>query len=170
VLGNFKVVQSVLKVQDKTARTVDGNYNVVDPEYPVTAPDTIFIQGILEKGGLASLTLRSIRTAVDDCGFRWIISGTKGEIELTTKPGVLAFLPPGESQIRVRKWKSDAYVVPYDTDEGEHIRNIPPPGINVARVWEAVAKGDKDGYASIDDSLKTHELLEKIHRDAIWAP
>lgn len=170
MVGNFEIIQSVLKVQDKLALTVDDKNSVVDPAYPVTAPDTIFIQGVLEKGALASLVLRSVRTAVDDCGFRWIITGTKGEIELTTKPGVMAFLPPGTSQIRVRKWGSEAYVVDYDTDEGEHISKIPPPGINVARVWEAFAKGDEDGYASIEESLKIHELLEKIHQDAIWAP
>lgn len=90
VLGNFKTVQSVLKVQDKSAKTLDDKYSVVDPTYPVTAPDTIFIQGVLENGGVASLTNRSVRAAVDDSGFRWIISGTKGEIELTTKPGVIA--------------------------------------------------------------------------------
>lgn len=169
VLGDFKIIQSVLKVQDKTAPTVDDKHNVVNPTYPVTAPDTMFIQGLLENGGVASLALRSVRTAVDDCGFRWIISGTKGEIELTTKPGVISFLPPG-SQIRVRKWGSEAYVVGFDTDEGEHISKISPFGINVARVWEAVAKGEEGAYASIEDSLKTHELLEKIHQDAIWAP
>lgn len=170
MLGDFKVVQSILKVQDKTALTVDDKHNVVDPVYPVTAPDTMFIQGVLGNGGVASLALRSVRTAVDNSGFRWIITGTKGEIEVTTPPGVLAFLPPGASQIRLRKWGSEAEVIDYDTDEGEHIRNIPPPGINVARVWEAFAKGEEDGYASIEESLKTHELLEKIHRDAIWAP
>lgn len=170
MLGNFTAVQSVLKVQDKTAKTLDDKYSVVDPAYLVTAPDTIFIQGLLENGGVASLALRSVRTAVDDTGFRWIISGNKGEIELTTKPGVIAFLPPGGSQIRVRKWGSEADVVDFETGEGEHVRKISPPGPNVARVWEAFAKGEEDGYASIEESLKTHELLEKIHKDAIWAP
>jgi predicted dehydrogenase len=170
VLGNFKAVQSVFKVQDKTAKMVDDSYNVVDPAYPVTAPDTVFIQGVLENGGVASLALRSVRTAVDDSGFRWIISGTKGEIDLTTKPGMIAGLPSGGSQIRVRKWGSEAKVVEFEADEGEHINKISAQGRNVARVWDAFAKGDRDGYALIEDSLKTHELLEIIHRDAIWAP
>jgi predicted dehydrogenase len=170
VLGNFKSVQSVFKVQDKTAKTLDDKYSLVDPAYPVSAPDTMFIQGVLENGGVASLSLRSVRAAVDDTGFRWIISGTKGEIELTTKPGLIGFLPPGGSQIRVRKWGSAPNVVDFETDESDHIRKISPPGPNVARVWEVFAKGEKDGYASIEESLKTQELLELIHRDAIWAP
>ena len=170
MLGNFEVVQSILKVQDKTALTLDDMHNVVDPAYPVTAPDTMFIQGVLENGGVASIALRSVRTSVDNCGFRWIITGTKGEIKVTTAPGVLAFLPPGGSHMRLRKWGSEAEVVDYGTDEGDHIRKIPPPGINVARMWEAFAKGEEDGYAAIEESLKTHELLEEIHRDAIWAP
>ena len=167
MLGNFKVVQSALKVQDKTAKTLDDKNGVVDVAYPVTAPDTMFIQGILENGALASLTLRSVRTTVDDSGFRWIISGTKGEIELTTEPGVIGFLPPGGSQIHVRKWGSEAEVVKFKLDEGEHIRLVPPPGQNVARVWEALAKGEEDGFASIEESVKTQELLELIHQNAI---
>lgn len=169
MVGNFKTVQSVLKVQDKTAKTLGPDHAVVDPAYPVTSPDTVVLQGVLDNGAVASLSLRSSRSAVDDTGFRWLISGTKGEIELTTKPGVIQFLPPG-TQIRLRTWGADSRVVDFDVDEEEYIRNVPAPGINVARVWEAFAKGEEDGYTSIEESLPTHELLETIIQKAVWAP
>lgn len=170
MVGNFNDVQSIVKVQDKTARTVDDTYNVVDAGYPVTAPDTIFIQGILDNGAVASMALRSVRTSVDDYGFHWIISGTKGEIEFTSKPGVISFLPSGGSRIRLRKWGSEVCDVSFEVSEGDHINKVTPIGRNVARVWEAFARDDKDGFATIEEALRIHELLDVIHQSAIWAP
>src|SRR5688572_18588975 len=129
-----------MKVQDKFSRTLDENNNVVDPAYPTTAPDTMFVQGILGNGALAALTLRSVRTAVDDTGFRWIVSGTKGEIELTSSPGIMAGLP--EARLRIRKWGSEAEEVGVGDEDPDHVKVVTAPGGNVARVWEAFHKSD----------------------------
>ncbi|KAH8176790.1 oxidoreductase family, NAD-binding rossmann fold domain-containing protein [Sarocladium implicatum] len=168
VVGSFDKVQAALKVQDKTAKTLDNEGNVVDPAYPTTSPDTMFIQGVLANGALASLTLRSIRSAVDDTGFRWIVSGTKGEMEYTSGPGIMADLPAGK--IRVRTWGGDVEDVSVDEQEPEHVKKVSAPGGNVARVWEAFHNGDGKRAASIMDSLRIHELLGEIIDQGIYAP
>lgn len=167
IVGNFKSFQSVLKIQDKTAKLLDTENAVVDAEYPVTAPDNILLQGLLDNGAVASVAFRTSRSAIDDIGFRWIISGTKGEIELTTTPGVMQFLSPG-SQVRIRTWGNEARVVELVADS-EHVAKVTAPGTNVARLWEAFATGNEDGYPSIEDTVRTHELLETMLKDSIWA-
>lgn len=167
VLGHFKDVQSILKVEHKAAKTVDDHNEIVDPAYPTTAPDTMFVQGLLENGGVASLALRSARAVVDGKGFRWVISGTKGEIELVTEPGVIQFLPPG-TQVRLMKPGSDAQLVSFEA-EAEHISGLSSAGPSVARLWEAFAN-DEAVYPTIEESVKVHELLEKINGRGIWAP
>lgn len=170
-LGHFKEVQSILKVQHKLGTTVDEQQNVVDAAYPTTAPDTMFIQGVLENGAVASLALRTARpgAVADGKGFRWVISGTKGEIEVVTGPGIIQFLPPSSTEIRLLKQGGEVQVVSWES-EVDHIASLSSAGPSVARLWEAFAMGDKEGYPTLEDSFKVHELLEKINGEGIWAP
>lgn len=167
-MGDFQHVQSALKVQDKFAKTLDAQNNVVDPAYPTTSPDTMFVQGVLTNGALASVCIRSLRPAADDTGFRWVISGTKGEIELTSPPGIMTGLPG--VKIRMRNWGTDAEDVSVSQEDPSHIKSVTEPGTNVARTWEAFNEGAEDRFSSISDSVKVHELLEKIIDGAIYAP
>ena len=129
----------------------------------------MFIQGVLQNGALASLTLRSVRSAVDDTGFRWIISGTKGEIEFTSSMGIIADLPA--AKLRVRKWGGEVESVEVeDKEEPEYVKAVTAPGENVARVWEAFHRGDASRAATIQDSLVIHELLEDIIDNGVYAP
>lgn len=155
-------------MQHKTAVLVDSDANVVDPCYPTTAPDTMFIQGVLENGAAAFLSLRSVRKTVADVGFRWLISGTDGEIEYTSGPGVVQWLPNPE--IRVRKWGGATETISVDSTEQEHVASLGPPSNNIARVWEAFAVGDSEPVATLEQSLVVHQVLEKIIREAIYAP
>ena len=52
-------------------------------KHPKTAPDHILVQGELANGALASISFRKARKPVDALGLRWLITGTKGELEVT---------------------------------------------------------------------------------------
>jgi hypothetical protein len=76
---------------------------VVNPAYPVTSPDHILVQGVLASGAVASFAFRKPpSTAVDDVGFRWLITGTKGEIEVTVPEMNWQFADP-RMKLRIKK-------------------------------------------------------------------
>lgn len=87
VLGNISTSNSILQVVDKEATmesTKDGSHY----QFARTSPDEIFVQGKLESGAVAAINFRRIpfgNKTVDNVGVRWVITGTEGEIELTTQ-------------------------------------------------------------------------------------
>jgi predicted dehydrogenase len=174
VLGDFNQVQSVFKTQDKTAPLLDDKGTVTDPSYKVTAPDNVLVQGILQDGGIASLAIRFSAAPVSDVGYRWIISGTKGEIELVdSKPGWFhQGLPLEDTKIYLRKQgeeKTEEVKIALD-GEPAYLKELPAHVVNTARLYESFAKGDTNGYAEVHDTLKVQKLLEKINKNAVWAP
>ena len=94
--------------------------------------------------------------------FRWIISGTKGELELTSPPGIMSF--PPEFKVRIRRSNADSEEVVFGGEEPEHISSLPAPAANVGGVWEAFHQGNGERALSIREAVKVHELLEKISR------
>lgn len=138
---------------------------IASPNHPKTAPDHIFVQGILESGAIASVNMRSSPAkTVDGVSFRWIISGTAGEIELILPPGgAWQMGAPGQT-LRVSNAENQEIetVDVTDSSEAAFVSGVPSPGTNTARVYEAFFDGKTDRYATFESSLKTHQLLEEI--------
>ena len=72
------------------------------------------------------------------------------------------------SENRCRKGKTKE--VDWKYDEPAHVSNVPEFGINTARLYEAFATGDEDGYASIESARKVHHLIDRVIKAAVWAP
>ncbi|GAD97179.1 oxidoreductase, putative [Paecilomyces variotii No. 5] len=162
VVGDFKDVQSILQTRYPTIPIFNGEGKVVNPSHPKSAPDHIFVQGTLENGAGASISFRSVPAAVDGVGFRWLISGTKGEIEITMPESHWQMGNPGATlKLRVGK-DSAAQDVDFSTLQDPSISKIPFPGPNTASLYEAFAKGDRESYATFESSLKLHKLLDRI--------
>ena len=169
-LGGFQEVQSVLKTTRKTVPIVNEKLEVVDPAYKVTAPDQMTMQGVLENGAIASLSLRAVANPAADVSFRWIISGSEGEIDVATPVGFVQMLAPG-AKVLLRKWKGDVEEIDMaTTSEPAHISALPDYVKGIARVYEAYATNDQDGFASLQDGLKTQKVLQRMIDGAIIAP
>ena len=85
VLGGFSSFNSILKADEAEVNIVSPNGS----HYRVrkTAPNEIFLQGILQSGAVVSVNFRNVpfgNKTIDDKGVRWTITGTEGEIEITT--------------------------------------------------------------------------------------
>lgn len=169
MLGEFKDVQAVFKTYQKTSPLFGADGTVVDPAYKVTAPEYILVQGVLESGAVASINVRCTPASVDNVGFRWLISGSEGEIEFTAPAGGYIQGEMPNSKIFLRNWKDETEEVDFKRDEPAHVA-ISDHGINTARLYESFAMGDEDGYPSIDWALKVHRLIERIKKAAVWAP
>ncbi|KUL87947.1 hypothetical protein ZTR_03943 [Talaromyces verruculosus] len=169
-LGEFEDVQATFKIYQKTTPLFDATGTVVDPAYKVTAPEFIFVQGVLESGAAASINVRSTPASADEAGFRWLISGSEGEIVFTSPAGGYVQGSMPDAKVLLRKWKGETEEVKWKKDEPAHVTNVLEFGINTARLYEAFATGDEDGYASIESARKVHHLIERVKKVAIWAP
>ena len=169
-LGDFQEVQSVFKTTKKTIPIVNEKLEVVDPAYKVTSPDQVTMQGVLENGAIASLSLRSSANPAADVSLRWIIGGSEGEIDLAAPVGYVQMLGPG-AKVLLRKWKGDVEEIDVaTTSEPAHVSALPDYVKGIARVYEAYATNDQDGFASLRDGLKTQKVLQRIIDGAIIAP
>ena len=164
VLGNFTNLSSILKVGEHTVALVDAGGNIVDPAYPNTTPDEIFVQGTLKSGGVASINYHwvPVGKTVNGTGVRWTIVGTKGEIEITTPETTWQIGIPGAT-FKIQDRDGEVQDVDFsDSTEPAYVSSVALPGTNTARVMEAFAKGEKDKYADFEDALEIHRLLDVI--------
>ena len=105
--------------------------------------------------------------SADSRGMTWLITGTLGELEITTPEMQWQLGPPGTS-IKIRtKDSAGVEEVGYE-DEGEagHVRGVKFPGTNTARVYEAFATGRKGNYAGFGDAVGLHAMLDRIRAGA----
>ncbi|PGH07398.1 hypothetical protein AJ79_06300 [Helicocarpus griseus UAMH5409] len=172
VLGEFKDIQTVFKTHGKTTRLFDDTGNVVDPAYKVTAPEYILIQGVLNSGAVASITLRCTSDSADEAGHRWIISGTEGELQFTIPAGNFIQIQGhlSEAKVLLKRWKGETEEVDFKRNEPAHVSSVTGDVINTARLYESFATGDEDGYPSFESARKVHHLIDRMKKVAVWAP
>ncbi|KAH8170489.1 oxidoreductase family, NAD-binding rossmann fold domain-containing protein [Sarocladium implicatum] len=169
VVGEFAELQSVYKTQTKTTTLLDGTYQPSKPNHPVTAPDQMFLQGVLKSGAIATINVRTNASPVDGVGFRWIISGTQGEIEVVTKPGFIQAGLTG-TIIRLRKsGEETAKEVEWKDAESEAVAKIEGFPQGIARSYAAFAEGREADYGTIESGLAVHRAMERATKNALWA-
>ncbi|KAH6984245.1 oxidoreductase [Ilyonectria sp. MPI-CAGE-AT-0026] len=161
VLGGFTELQSLLKTQFPTIPLLAADGKVIDPAHPKTAPDHILLQGVLESNAVASIAFRKPQSPVDDLGFRWLITGTEGEIEVTA-PQTHWQMTHNDVRLRI-KLGSAAEVEEVDL-RSEGPAGVPEIGANIALLYDAFARGDTAHYATFKQATKHHQLLEEIVR------
>lgn len=160
VLGEFVEPHSILKTfQTKIPiRGADGQIKV--QEHPKNTPDHILVQGILKQSGaVASICYRSVPSTADGVGLRWLITGTKGEIEVTLPEAQWQMSDP-RRKLHLKIGKNEAIDVQFQNHEDK--TGFERLGINVAGLYEAFLRDDQSHYATFDSALKTHELLDEI--------
>ncbi|KAJ4155995.1 hypothetical protein LMH87_001212 [Akanthomyces muscarius] len=166
VLGGFKSVQSIFKTQVRTTNLVGNAGKVTKPNYKITAPDILTVQGIMNSGATAALSIRTCPLPADGVGFRWLITGTEGEAAFTAGPGVFQ-MNPTSAKITLKKGVADSEEIEFNQKEGNYYANMGPMGGNTMRFYEAVAKGDVGAYSTIEQTLETEKLMHELKKVAI---
>ncbi|KFY54681.1 hypothetical protein V496_07194 [Pseudogymnoascus sp. VKM F-4515 (FW-2607)] len=159
VLGEFSSVQSLLSNQRPVIKIVQADGSVVKDNAKKTSPDHVMIQGTLKSGAVLSATVRGGAPFKGTPGLDWRIYGEKGEIRIT---GADAFIEiVGTTSFELHS---------FDTDEVEKIElkkgtfaDMDPIARNVARVYEAIAAGDKSVLCDFKDAVKRHEFIENVY-------
>ncbi|RFU80707.1 oxidoreductase family [Trichoderma arundinaceum] len=166
VLGDFATLKSSFSHQYPLMKIVDTKTGqIVDPAFPKSAPDHMFVQGVLDNGAIASVNYHRTPHIVGK-NMRWIISGTEGEIEFTVDGGQIQ-MGRTERIIRIRtaKEEKEPRVIEWETEAPAHVEVVQFPGQNTAYLFDAFAKGDKN-VPDFEDALKLHKLLDRIAKDA----
>lgn len=169
VVGNFKDLQTVYKTQTKKTTLLDSSFQPSKTDFPVTSPDTMLVQGVLSSGATASINLRVATHPVDGITFRWLIAGTTGEIELTTK-GQMFQVGLTDVKILLRKKGEEAATEIEVGSEDEKIANIPGVGgQSIARAYKAFAERRTADYATFETGIEVHRMLQRANEGALWA-
>lgn len=136
---------------------------LVDPAYPKTTPDHMFVQGVLDSGAIASINYSRPAQPIGKM-LRWIISGTEGDIEFTIDGGALQ-VGGGVREIRIKTAKDEEpRLVEVAASSPDYVEGVAFPGLNTAHLFEAFAQG-KD-VPDFEDARRLHKLLDRIAKDA----
>ncbi|KAI1122443.1 oxidoreductase [Nemania abortiva] len=166
VLGDFTEVQAILKTAIDKVAIYSAKGELVNPAYPKSGADQILVQGILESGAVASIAVRGPRADVDDVSFRWVISGTEGQIEVIIPHNNWQFSEPKRT-LKLRIGKNEVQTVDFLSGD-EFDGKLPQLSTNVARQYLAFAKGDTERVVTFESALKTKRLLDRIIKAAGW--
>ncbi|KAL7930140.1 NAD(P)-binding protein [Trichoderma chlorosporum] len=168
VLGDFATLQASFSQQYPLMKLINtATGEVVDPAYPKTAPDHMFVQGVLENGAIASVNYHRPGQLIGKT-LQWTISGTEGEIEFTVNGALQMGHTEREIRIKTAKEDKEPRVVDWQVNTPSHVEGVQFPGQNTARLFEAYAHGDKD-IATFEDAVRLHRLLDRIAKDAGYA-
>ncbi|KAH8600019.1 hypothetical protein B0O99DRAFT_611578 [Bisporella sp. PMI_857] len=168
VLGDFVQLSSTLKTAYPLTTIVNTEGKVVAENYIKTSPDHILVQGTLSSSATASLSYYTAPgPTIDNTGIRWLITGTEGEIEVTTPEGGWQIRTAG-AVLKLREGKGEVQTIDWqDVKEEPVIKGLDDISGSVGRSYEAFVGGDEERgkFADFKDAVRTHELLDRI-RDA----
>ncbi|EED16694.1 oxidoreductase, putative [Talaromyces stipitatus ATCC 10500] len=164
VLGEFVEPQATLKTFKNKIPIVGADGQIKLSEHPKNTPDHILVQGVLKQSGaVASICYRSGKSTVDGVAIRWLITGTKGEIEVTVPEVYWQMSDPGR-KLRLRIGTDEAIDVPFANYEDK--TGLERLSINVGGLYDAFLRDDQSRYATFGSALETHELLDKILKNS----
>lgn len=131
-------------------------------EVPRTSYDQIAIQGHLENGAVFSFHMRGGHPFPNTPGLDWRIYGETGEIRVTAPSANLHFGGPGHI-VQLHNHQTDAVdgvEIPADSWDD---KLLPYSARAPARVYEAFADGRENEYATWEDAVRRHRLVEEMY-------
>jgi predicted dehydrogenase len=161
VLGTFKTASGVIANRRPVIQLLNKDGSVAVKDHPKTADDTIFVHGIANDDAPVSINLRGGKAFKDTPGQDWRIYGETGEIRLTASG---PFLQIGYPDIKIA-------VHDFATNEVTEIKMLEDefekfalPVKNVARVYEAIDRGDSRLLCSFEDAVERHRLIDTLYK------
>lgn len=153
VLGEIESLSAIIANRSPTTDIIDDSTGaVVTKDFPKTAPDQVLVQATLESGAVASFHMRG-GTSIG--GFRWLIYGDQGEIEVSGLFMLVHINLPVPWKVRVSD-ASGAVVEEMDISDGEG-----QPSVN--RLYEAFKDGRRHDFADFGHAVKRHRVIQAIY-------
>lgn len=166
VLGyGFTTAHSVLANRRPEVKLLDSTGKVISENHPKTADDTIFLNGILASGIPLSVSLRGGSQFKGQPGLDWRIYGSTGEIRITAQGPFLQIGYP-DMMVEVHDYvKDELKNVVFEEGSGSagSYADLPIPGRNVGRVYEALKEGRIS--CTFEDAVERHEFIEELYKE-----
>ncbi|KIW68655.1 hypothetical protein PV04_04583 [Phialophora macrospora] len=167
-LGDIKSSNTILRNKRPTIPLVDSSSHVVEAAHPNSGPEHIFVQGELKGDIPFSFQVRGGPQFKDTPAFDWRIYCQRGEIrvfgdnQLWLAPGVKLqvydFATQTVNEVDLQKFVEDN-----DKDDVAVRLGLQAPADNVARLYEAFAKGETEKYLDFKQSLKWAEFIQNAY-------
>lgn len=134
-----------------TASVVDSSGNPTGETLQAESPDHYTISGLLKSGAIASLVWRTgYKKMPGRKCLLWEIHGEEGSIRVESD--TLVFMNVANPDVYLNGEKVEIEGVE------SHVMGI------LGAAWEAYANGDEHQYATIDDAVRNHRILDAVHR------
>ena len=119
--------------------------------------DTVSVQGILQNGASANISLATTTKAVLN-RFEWIINGEKGSLKFEGGSWLMAIIVPTLSQ----------YIPKGEEEAKWEIVEVPDPIAygGIGEVYKAFGEGKTEGLVDFDGAILRHKMVEAIYRSA----
>jgi len=166
-LGEIKTFNSLLANKRPTVALLNSDGTVANPAYHNTSHDHILLQGELSGGAVFNVNIRGGPPFKGTPGLDWRIYGSKGEIRVTCPRAGLWL--DGDIKLEVYHFVTDSV----EEVDLQKVLGVDDPGVglqapadNVARVYEAFAKGQTDKYLDFEQSLKWASFIDSVYASA----
>ncbi|KAF9483262.1 NAD-binding Rossmann fold oxidoreductase [Pholiota conissans] len=144
LLGDFSTINATATTIYPTATVLDANGQVTSRTISTSIPDQHSISGVLKSGALATISTSGRKLLL------WEIDGEEGSIRMESNSSV--FINLNNPTLYLNGERVEV--------EGSSSETV---GI-LGSAWAAYADGKKGQYATIDDAVKNHRLLDAIDR------
>ena len=149
-------------------RIIDASGKTVR-EVTRDTPDQIMLQGTLSSSPYEapiSYYVRGNKPFKDSSALRWNVFGTKGELEIINPALLAADVIDTGATIRLHDFASDQ-VSDIDWSVGDEIeKDFPVQVRNIARVYEAFAKGETERLVTFEESIKRHRMIDEMEKSS----
>ena len=170
LLGEFTSLNATTKTTFPTISWTlpDGTQSKFEPR---NVAENIAIQGITTSGVTVSFQNAATTDATPD-RLEGVISGEEGSLRFSGDSGFLAFSPPKLELYKPAKTSERAgeegiYDKPQQKASWEEVTGVPTPAFGgIGPVYEAFAKGEEGTWATFEDAVVRHKMVEAIYRSA----
>lgn len=153
LLGPFASINATTETLYKTA-TIYEDGKPTNKTVPITSADHVAFTGLLKSGAFTSATWRGgMASTPGRRQLLWEIDGEEGSLRLESNA-------VGAGLINIR----DPQL--YLNGELVEVQNTTGASDNLTSAWAEFAKGDEGHYATLEDAVRNHRLLDAIKRSA----
>lgn len=167
-LGEIKSSNTMLKNQRPKIALLGADFKVVDPNHPNTTPEHIFLHGELQGNIPFNFQTRGGPAFKGTPAFDWRIYCQRGEIRVFgdgqlwlaggLKFQVFDFVTQAVKDVDLGTFAKENLKDDVATRDG-----FEAPADNVARLYEAFAKGKTDKYLDFKQSLMWAEFIQDAY-------
>ncbi|KAF8153423.1 NAD-binding Rossmann fold oxidoreductase [Crassisporium funariophilum] len=155
VLGDFSKVSAMANSVYPITTVVDKSGKPVEPPktFETTTPDHYAFTGVLKSGAMVNAFWRlGYKSTEGRTKLLWEIDGEEGTIRIESDGMMAAMTSMQDPDLYLNGKKVDL-----GEGEGGSLHNV-------TEGWKEYAKGEEGEYATIEDAVKNHQLLDAIQR------